>query len=807
MSIDLSELNSQQKNAVKCTQGPLLVLAGAGSGKTKVLTYRIAYILDSGLCSPWNILAITFTNKAANEMRKRISYIIGDASKGMWILTFHSMCVRILRANAQEIGFSQNFTIYDDADCKRLVRVICADLGINTKIYNEKMIRAKISSAKNDLLSPKDYEDQAIDLPSKVSADVYFEYQKRLHEANALDFDDLLMYTYFLFKRNSNILQMYQQRFLYVSIDEYQDTNKAQYKISKMLALRHNNIMVVGDDDQSIYSWRGADISNILGFEKDFKNVKIIKLEQNYRSSGNILEAANSLISNNNMRKEKTLFTNGDKGEKIGVYVASNEKDEGRWIAGEIDRRKLRNVSLNDIAVFYRTNAQSRVLEDMLIRAGISYKIVGGLKFFERSEIKDVMAYLTLLINPNDDVSARRVINTPRRGIGKTSIDYIAREAYSNDSTFLDACFAQVKEQKLKPSTLKGLKNFCDCILEASKIEKNIDSLGDNLRIRIENYIKKTGLIDALKCEQSFEADAKVENIYEFFGVVDEFITSHNNDEIFYEAPSVNTDSDEVKVVENKKNEPKRTLKGDSLTDFLEWVRLRTDLDNLGSVGDGDIDTTYNESNDAVTMMTIHSAKGLEFDYVFVAGMEEGIFPHASAFGDFDETEEERRLAYVAVTRAKKELLLSCAQTRQLHGMTNANPISRFISEIPNNLKKSYGVGSLEYSGFGWDKRGDRHGISGSGVEKKAKSVGFIDFFSGQKKDLKSEIKKVVQKNKHENNQLDKDKLDIGDTIEHKVFGIGKIIKVDGDKIHVDFKDIKQKKVLMKDFAPIVKIS
>ena len=626
-------------------------------------------------------------------MRSRINGLVGDASRGMWILTFHSMCVRILRANAEALGFGKNFTIYDDVDTKRLIRLICIDLNINTKIFPENMIRGKISGAKNELIGPKEYDKLAHDLPSEKAAEVYFEYQKRLHDANAFDFDDLLMYTYYLFKRNPEILQMYQNRFQYISVDEYQDTNKAQYEICKQLAGKRANIMVVGDDDQSIYSWRGADIRNILNFEKDYKHTTTVKLEQNYRSTSNILDAANNVIANNDKRKKKKLYTEGEAGERIGVYVASNERDEGRWIAGEIERRRLRKVRLADMAVFYRTNAQSRVLEDMLIRAGIPYKIVGGVKFFERAEIKDVMAYLSLLINPHDDVSALRVINTPKRGLGKTTVDHIKEISVLDKCSFMDACVHVLNDESLKPQAQKSLGDFVSLIKKNSEAEAQGDTTG-SLRLRIEKYIKNTGLIDALKAEQTTEADTRIENINEFFGVCEEFSNTHDEEEMMFDAPS----AESAKLVEINK-EPERTLRGDSLPDFLEWVRLRTDLDNLGAVGDAD--NNSKNSDDAITLMTVHSAKGLEFDYVFVTGMEEGIFPHATAFGDFEETEEERRLAYVAITRARKELLLTCAQTRQLFGSTSANPISRFIGEIPNELKKSYGVGSLEYSGFG----------------------------------------------------------------------------------------------------------
>lgn len=790
MALNLSELNPQQLKTVQTLDGPLLVLAGAGSGKTKALTYRIANLLDSGHCKPWNILAITFTNKAAAEMRSRINALIGPQSSGMWILTFHSMCVRILRANAENIGFNKNFVIYDDTDSKRLIKLICADLNINTKIYPENMIRGKINSAKNDLMFPKDYAQAADDLPSQTAAEVYDEYQTRLHNANAFDFDDLLLYTYFLFATQPDILAMYQDRFTYISVDEYQDTNKAQYQIVKALAMKNKNIMVVGDDDQSIYSWRGADIRNILNFEKDYPNATIVKLEQNYRSTATILDAANNVIANNGNRKKKVLFTEGEKGTEIGVYVASNERDEGRWIASEIERRKMRGASLNQIAVFYRTNAQSRVLEDMMIRAGISYKIVGGVKFFDRAEIKDVMAYLTLLINPSDDVSAIRVVNTPKRGIGKTTIEQIKEIALLDKCSFFEACIHLLQDGTLRPSAQNALASFIKVVGDAAKSEATGES-NENLRFRIEEYIKNTGLIDALRAEQTAEADSRIENINEFFGVCDEFISTHNEEDMLFDAPS----TENATVIQDAA--PQKTLNSNSLADFLEWVRLRTDLDSLGAVGDADGQAGSDTS--AVTLMTIHSAKGLEFDYVFVAGMEEGIFPHGSAFGDFDETEEERRLAYVAITRAKKELCLSCAQTRQLFGSTSANPISRFIGEIPNELKKSCGVGSLEYSGFGWDKRGDRHATAGSGIFQKRTKGSFIDFFG----DDNSSSKQIEVKGHAVANNGDFSK---GDKVNHKVFGTGKIIRIDGDRLYVKFDRSGQTKTLMKNFAPIVKV-
>ena len=437
MSIDLDTLNGPQREAVLCTEGPLLVLAGAGSGKTRVLTYRIAHLLEDCGARPWEILAITFTNKAAAEMRERLAGLVGPAAQGMWVSTFHSMCVRILRANAEALGFSKNFTIYDDSDSKQLVREIMAELDLDPKRWPEKTLRGRISEAKNELLVPGVFESQVADPVGKVAARVYVRLQERLKAANAFDFDDLLLYTYLLFKNHPDVLAAYQRRFRYILVDEYQDTNHAQYAICGYLAAGHRNIMVVGDDDQSIYSWRGADIRNILEFEEDYPQAHVVKLEQNYRSVGNVLAAANAVIANNAHRKQKKLFTDAEEGDKIQVYLASDERDEGRWIAGEIEKRRRAGVSYDQIAVFYRTNAQSRMLEDMLLRAGVPYRIVGGTRFFDRQEIRDVMAYLTLVVNPSDDVAAKRVINVPRRGIGKSTVERVEQSARGGGLTFM----------------------------------------------------------------------------------------------------------------------------------------------------------------------------------------------------------------------------------------------------------------------------------------------------------------------------------------------------------------------------------
>ena len=470
MSIDLDTLNDPQREAVLTTEGPLLVLAGAGSGKTRVLTFRIARLIEQGVY-PWQILAITFTNKAAAEMRERLAGLVGGSSRGMWVSTFHSMCVRMLRADADKLGFTQSFTIYDTDDLKRLYKEIMAELDIDPKRYPVNSLMNRISQAKNELIVPRDFSVQATDPVGKVAARVYERLQERLRAANAFDFDDLLVYAYLLLKNHPEVLAAYQDRFRYIMVDEYQDTNHAQYEITMLLAAGHKNIMVVGDDDQSIYSWRGADLRNILEFENDFPEAHTVKLEQNYRSVGNILAAANAVIANNQHRKQKKLFTASGDGEKINVYMATDERDEGRWIAGEIEKKSREGMSYDDMAVFYRTNAQSRMLEDMLLRAGVPYRIVGGTRFFDRAEIRDVMAYLTLVVNPADDIAAKRVINVPRRGIGKTSVERIEQFAREMDMPFLEAAELLIVDPDTRAATRKSVAEFVTLIKTARSYE------------------------------------------------------------------------------------------------------------------------------------------------------------------------------------------------------------------------------------------------------------------------------------------------------------------------------------------------
>lgn len=775
MPIDIDSLNPAQKEAVLCTEGPLLVLAGAGSGKTRVLTHRIAHLVEDLGVAPWQIMAITFTNKAAAEMRERLGGLIGSNARGMWVSTFHSMCVRILRADCERVGFSQGFTIYDDDDSKRLMKQILEELNVDPKRYPINALRNRISKAKNDLIVPEVFIDQYKDVMNQVVGRVYKRLQERLQALNAFDFDDLLMYTWLLLKHNNDVLQAYQNRFKYLLVDEYQDTNHAQYVLTQLLAEANKNIMVVGDDDQSIYSWRGADLRNILDFEKDYPEAHVVKLEENYRSVGNILAAANAVIDNNVTRKRKKLFTSQEDGEKISVYMASDERDEGRWIASEIEKQHAAGIPYDQIALFYRTNAQSRMLEDMLLRAGVPYRLVGGTRFFDRAEIRDVMAYLNLVVNPANDIAAHRVINVPRRGIGKTTIEHIDYVARENECTFLQAAELCTADDAIRLSTRKAIAEFVALIHEAS-------SYAGELRRVVETIVEHSGIIGALQAENSDEAAGRIENIQELFGVVDEYVQSHDDDDALFEPPSAEQD-------ENAEAEkpPVRTFQAQSLSDFTEWIMLRTDMD------------TMSEDGSAVTLMTIHSAKGLEFDCVFVAGMEETLFPHSNSSFDPQGLEEERRLAYVAITRARKRLYLTNAFTRTIFGQSTANPASRFIAEIPQELRKSVGTGSSGFSGSGWEKRGSRRGIAGSGTEAGGGRVFGTSSASGSRprKESRDTGKKAAAKMSFAR----------GDKVDHKVFGKGTIVKVDGDTLHVKFARSGQTKKLLKDYAPIVKIS
>ena len=810
MQIDLEGLNSAQHQAVMTTQGPLLVLAGAGSGKTRVLTFRIAHMIADEGVRPWQILAITFTNKAAAEMRERLEALLPNNIRGMWVCTFHAMCVRLLREDGERLGYGPNFAIYDDDDSKRLVKTILSDLDIDVRQFPLNSIRSKISAAKNALLYPDDVEAQAASPMDHVVARVYRALQIRLDKANAMDFDDLLVKAFELLSKYPDVLAKYQERFRYINVDEYQDTNGVQYAITKLLASKYRNLMVVGDDDQSIYSWRGADIKNILAFEKDYEEAVAVKLEQNYRSTGHILAAANAVVAHNSHRKPKRLFTDEGDGEKIQVYQASDERDEGAWIGSEIEKLHDKGTSYDNIAVFYRTNAQSRILEDMLLRAGVPYKIVGGTRFFDRAEIRDVMAYLKVVVNPDDDMAALRVINTPRRGIGATSIQKIQTYALYNGLSFFSACEACVMEESLLTAKVRNaLVEFTSAIEHGRHIDGELDEV-------VEAIVDRSGLIRALEAEHTIEADGRIENIREFFGVAAEFDESHDDVEETLEslqqlreagaldaqdAASLSAAGFDAAtgalagVAVELDSAPQEEalhpqVAAEKLPAFMEWLALRSDLDSL----DG--------STSAVTLMTIHAAKGLEFPAVFVAGMEEGIFPHANYEAEAAQLEEERRLAYVAITRARKRLYLTYASTRRTYCSVQANPVSRFVGEIPQEHVKAIGVGSAGFSGVGWAKRGDRHGTFGSGRGSEVYGGNVFGSRTRSTGGASAPRPAPIQKDPARASAS----FAVGDQVSHKTFGPGVVLAVQGDTIEVKFTRTNKTKKLMKGFAPIVKI-
>jgi DNA helicase-2/ATP-dependent DNA helicase PcrA len=750
MTLDLHDLNPAQYDAATTTEGPLLVLAGAGSGKTRVLTYRIAHMIGDLNVSPYEILAITFTNKAAAEMRERLSRLLPGGMRGMWVLTFHAMCVRMLRNDAELAGYPRNFTIYDDSDSKRLFKEIYEELDISPKRAPVNSVRQRISAAKNELIGAAEYAQTHSGFLEDVTAKVYTRYEQRLLKADAMDFDDLLINAYRLLAKNPTVLAAYQDRFRYILVDEYQDTNHAQYLITRLLAEKNKNIMVVGDDDQSIYSWRGADIRNILEFEQDYPQAKVVKLEENYRSTATILNAANGVIANNASRKSKRLFTNGAAGEKVAIYQAADERDEGRWIAAEVEKLHRTGRPYSDFALFYRTNAQSRILEDMLMRAGVPYRIVGGTRFYDRAEIRDVMAYLKAVTNPADDLALKRIINTPKRGIGKTTVERIEQFALEDDLTFAEAMQLAQAEDFLKPAARKALAQLDSMLAEARRME------GD-LRNIVERIVDQSGLIPALQEEGSDEALARIENIQEFFGVVQEYDESHQYDEL--------ADGDY------------QDSRPSQLANFMEWLALRTDLDSLV------------EGDSYVTLMTVHSAKGLEFPVVFIAGLEDSLFPHFNAAEAERGIEEERRLAYVAITRARELLYLTHARVRNLYGSTQANPRSCFIGEIPGECLRSAGAGSDGFKGTGWEKRGDRHGTFGSGTSFEREGRAFGDGDGSKKPALVRTV------------------FTAGDEVDHKTFGRGVVLKVEGDALLIKFKKSGQTKKLLAEFAPLVKLN
>ena len=640
MSNILEGLNNKQYEAVTNTEGPCLVIAGAGSGKTKVLTHKIAYSLNEKDIKPWNILAITFTNKAANEMKQRVENLVGEAAKDIWMGTFHSICVKILRRFIDRIGYDTSFIIFDTSDQRTLVKECLKSLDIDDKMFSDRAVLSEISNAKNEMLEPVQYALRTNgDYRKEKIATVYSLYQQRLKENNAVDFDDIINLTIKILSENPDILEYYSEKFKYVLVDEYQDTNKSQFTLVTMLAARYGNITVVGDNDQGIYSFRGADISNILNFEKDFPGTKIIKLEQNYRCTGNILKAANAVISNNEVKYKKELWTQNDEGEFPNIFCGDNEYDEASYIVEEINRlRREEYYKYSDFTVLYRMNAQSRAIEDILRREDIPYKMIGGLKFYERKEIKDIIAYLRLIYNPSDNLSLKRIINEPKRGVGKTSLENISKISEDTNTSMYEI---------IKNAADYGLNRVFVNTREFIEQIEYLISKREELKISelIKETLNKTGYTKALENENTVEAETRIQNLEEFLTVAIEF---------------------EDEVAEN------------SLGEFLEGITLSSDIDGM------------EDDEDSITLMTLHSAKGLEFPVVFLVGMEEGIFPGYKSIGEPKELEEERRLCYVGITRAKKYLFLTCAKQRTIFGSTTYNAPSRFINEIPEEYLNGY---------------------------------------------------------------------------------------------------------------------
>jgi len=762
----LKGLNDKQYEAVVNTEGPCLVIAGAGSGKTKVLTHKIAYIMGEQKALPWNILAITFTNKAANEMKERIEGLVGDQGKDMWIGTFHSICVRILRKFIDRIGFESSFIIFDTSDQKTLIKQCMKELEIDDKLLNDRAIAAEISNAKNDMLEPEDFVARVHgDFRKEKIANVYTLYQKRLKENNAIDFDDIINYTIKILMENPDVLEYYSNKFQYILVDEYQDTNKSQFTLVTMLASKHGNITAVGDNDQGIYSFRGADISNILNFERDFPGTKIIKLEQNYRCTGNILKVANAVIKNNEVKYDKKLWTENEVGNLPKVFSADNEYDEGKYIAEQIEHlRRNEKYKYSDFAVLYRMNTQSRAIEEILRREAIPYKIIGGLKFYERKEIKDTISYLRLVQNTSDNLSLNRIINEPKRGIGKTSLDNIAQVAAVNNISMYEV-IKNADQYGLNRVYLNS-REFISCMEEliAKKDELTLSEL-------VKKILKDTGYTQALENENTVEAENRIANLEEFLTVAMEF---------------------EEESADN------------GLSDFLEGITLSSDLDNM------------EETEETVTLMTLHSAKGLEFPVVFLVGMEEGIFPGYKSIGEQKELEEERRLCYVGVTRAKENLFLTNSKQRTTFGSTTHNPPSRFLQEIPKELLDGYEDAIVSMpkkqdvfgdSGYSWSYGNKNNGniktykvnepqyaASASSASKGTAGTGFA--FRTAESFLNNITKKAEASN------VDFSAYQSGARVYHKKFGEGTINYVEPEgadlKVDINFDKVGHKRLMAK---------
>ncbi|MBQ8507759.1 MAG: DNA helicase PcrA [Clostridia bacterium] len=744
----LDKLNPEQRAAVEQTEGPLLVLAGAGSGKTRVLTCRVAHLIDKGV-APWKILAITFTNKAAREMVDRVDSLVGEMGKDVWVSTFHSCCARILRRDIEKLGYKREFAIYDEDDRMQVIKKVAKSLELNDKEFPPKAIKAAISDAKNRMLTPREWlKDEGDNFRNRKICEAYEKYEAELRGNNALDFDDLLIKTLVLLSEHPPVLQYYQDKFDYVLVDEYQDTNIAQYQFVRLMTGNKRNLCVVGDDDQSIYGWRGADIRNILEFEKDFPDCRVIKLERNYRSTGNILDAANQVIAHNSGRKEKALWTESDSGDKVGLYHAMDERDEAAFTALMSKKLMGQGTRPGEIAVLYRTNAQSRVIEEAFVRAGVPSRIYGGQRFYDRKEVKDLIAYMRALVNPDDDVSVRRIINEPKRGIGDTTVDKLA--AYADGSGLsLMAAVLDCEGSGLGGSTINKVKGFAELMLSLTEDMYTLPMTEFTAAL-----IEKTGYVRALEESRTEENLSRIENIRELEGAVSEYQAANPEG---------------------------------SLSDFLENVALITDVDNL------------NQTSGAVTLMTLHSAKGLEFDAVFLVGMEEGVFPLTRATFDDTALEEERRLAYVGITRAKKRLFLSHAHTRMLYNARNANQLSRFVSEIPRRLIQDGAVRSQtrmpmpsprsSTPGFtAWKQQPQSAPKPAFGIQGVQKGVAGISQQPSQK------ALKLFKE---------------GDRVIHAVFGRGNVTRLEGEgssqKVCVKF-DTGAEKRFSANIAPLRKI-
>jgi len=763
--MDLLEgLNDKQYEAVTNTEGPCLVIAGAGSGKTKVLTHKIAYLMGEKEVKPWDILAITFTNKAANEMKSRVENLVGDVARDMWIGTFHSICVRILRKQIDRIGFDTSFVIFDTSDQKTLIKQIIKGQNLDDKLYTDKSVLYEISNAKNEMLEPDQYMAKyKNDFRKEKIGEIYEIYQRRLKENNAIDFDDIINFTIKILLDNPDLLEYYSNRFKYVLVDEYQDTNKAQFTLVTLLASKYGNITVVGDNDQGIYSFRGADISNILNFEKDFPGTRIIKLEQNYRCTQSILNAANEVIRNNETKYEKKLWTDNERGALPKVFRGDNEYDEANYIVKQINTLKIEEYyKYSDFAVLYRMNSQSRSIEDILRREDIPYKIVGGLKFYERKEIKDIIAYLRLIQNTADNLSLNRIINEPKRGVGKTSLENI--EVVSSESGIS-------MYEVIKKSDEFGLNRVFANTREFINVIEELKSRKDELKLSdlIKETLNKTGYTKALELENTVEAETRIQNLEEFLTVAIEF--------------------------EEESADP-------TLSEFLEGITLSSDLDGM------------EETEESVTLMTLHSAKGLEFPVVFLVGMEEGIFPGYKSIGEPKELEEERRLCYVGITRAKENLFLTCSRQRTIFGSTSCNAVSRFIKEIPANMIDGYEQIEERTNTYNpnedreWTYGNSRSNSYGSGfydssvtsyrdIERQSSRSSNTTFqFRSADSFLQSLNKKQIA------SDVDLSKYKSGVKVYHKKFGEGIINSVEAEgedlKVDINFNKAGHKRLMAK---------